>query len=67
MRLRVHKLGLQPVQVMASIDGQVEYLGLDTFGGDEYKSELTIEGVPRGQFLKLRSRARFELIKVIQN
>lgn len=66
VRVRVHKLGPQPVNVLASIDGEVDYLDFDEFGGDEYKSEVTIAGVPRGQYLKLRSRARIELIKVIQ-
>lgn len=63
IRVRVHKSGPFPVDVMVSIDGEEEYLFQDHFGFDECKSEVTIEGVMPGQFIKLCSRSEFTLIK----
>ncbi|MBR5334750.1 MAG: hypothetical protein IKV23_00585 [Bacteroidaceae bacterium] len=66
VRLRVHKAGPYPVDVMVSIDGDEEYLRHDDFGYDELMCEVTIEGAMPGQFIKLRSRSAFSLIKYIQ-
>lgn len=66
IRLRVHKTGPYPVDVMVSIDGNEEYLRHDDFGYDELKCEVTVEGAMPGQYIKLRSRSAFSLIKYIQ-
>ena len=66
IRLRVHKAGPYPVDVMVSIDGDEEYLRHDDFGYDELMCEVTIEGAMPGQFIKLRSRSAFSLIKYKQ-
>ena len=66
VRLRVHKKGPYPVDVMVSIDGNEYYLHHDVFGYDELMSEVTIEGAMPGQYIKLRSRSAFSLIKYIQ-
>ena len=63
MRLRVHKKGPYPVNVLVSLDGVEEYIMYDDFGLDELKSEVTIEGALRGQCIKLVSRSEFTLIK----
>ena len=66
VRLRVHKKGPYPVDVMVSIDGDEEFLRHDDFGYDELMSEVTIEGAMPGQYIKLRSKSAFSLIKYIQ-
>lgn len=66
MRLRVHKTGGFPVDIMVSIDGEEEYLLHDSFGFDERRCEITLEGIMPGQFLKLRSRSEFMLVKYIE-
>lgn len=66
IRLRVHKAGPYPVDVMVSIDGNEEYLRHDDFGYDELMCEVTVEGAMPGQYIKLRSRSAFSLIKYIQ-
>ncbi|MBQ8450064.1 MAG: hypothetical protein IJY64_04005 [Bacteroidaceae bacterium] len=66
IRVRVHKKGPFPVDVMVSIDGEEEYLFQDHFGLDECKSEITIEGVIPGQFIKLCSHSEFTLIKYLE-
>lgn len=66
IRVRVHKSGPFPVDVLVSIDGDEEYLFQDHFGIDECKSEVTIEGVMSGQFIKLCSHSEFTLIKYIE-
>lgn len=66
IRLRVHKAGPFPVEIMVSIDGEEEYLLQDYFGFDERKSEVTLEGVMPGQFIKLRSRSEFTLVKYLE-
>ena len=66
IRLRVHKAGPYPVDVMVSIDGNEEYLRHDDFGYDELMCEVTVEGAMLGQYIKLRSRSAFSLIKYIQ-
>lgn len=65
MRLRVHKRGPYPVDVLVSLDGVEEYIKYDDFGLDELKSEVTIEGAIRGQHLKLVSRSEFTLLKCL--
>lgn len=66
IRVRVHKNGPFPVDVMVSIDDEEEYIFQDHFGLDECKSEITIEGVIPGQFIKLCSRSEFTLIKYLE-
>ena len=66
MRLRGHKCGPYPVNVMVSLDGVEEYIKYDDFGLDELKSEVTIEGAMRGQHIKLVSRSEFTLIKSME-
>ncbi len=66
IRLRVHKSGFFPVEIMVSIDGEEEYLLHDNFGFDERMSEVTLEGVMPGQFVKLRSRSELTLVKYIE-
>ena len=66
VRLRVNKKGPYPVELLVSIDGEEEYLSHDDFGYDELMCEVTIEGAMPGQFIKLRSRSAFSLIKFIQ-
>lgn len=66
IRVRVHKEGLYPVEILVSIDGEEEYLRHDDFGFDEYKCEITIEGVMPGQFLVLRSRSELTLVKTLE-
>lgn len=66
VRLRVHKNGPYPVDLLVSIDGEEEYLRHDDFGFDERMCEITLEGVMPGQFLKLRSRSEFLLVKYLE-
>lgn len=66
IRLRVHKKGPYPVDVLVSIDGNEEYLHHDDFGYDELMSEVTIEGAMPGQYIRLRSKSAFSLIKYLQ-
>lgn len=66
MRLRVHKCGPYPVNVMVGLDGMEEYIKYDDFGLDELKSEVTIEGAMRGQHIKLVSRSEFTLLKSME-
>ncbi len=67
MRIRVHKKGPYPVNVLVSIDGEEEFLKYDDFGLDSLKSEVTLEGVMKGQFIKLSSRSEFVLIKYMEH
>lgn len=66
VRVRIHKLERYPIDVMVSIDGSEEYLRHDDFGFDELKCEVTLEGVMPGQFVKLRSRSEFTLVKYME-
>lgn len=66
VRVRVHKKGPYPVDVLVSIDGVEEYIKYDDFGLDELKSEVTLEGAMKGQFVKFRSRSEFTLIKYME-
>lgn len=66
VRLRVHKCGPYPVDVYVSIDGSEEYIKYDDFGLDELRSEVTLEGVMRGQHVKFASRSEFTLIKYLE-
>lgn len=66
IRVRVHKDGLYPVEILVSIDGEEEYLRHDDFGFDEYKCEITLEGVMPGQFILLRSRSELTLVKILE-
>lgn len=65
MRLRVHKRGPYPVNVLVSLDGVEEYIKHDDFGLDELKSEVTVEGAVCGQHIKLVSRSEFTLLKCL--
>lgn len=67
IRVRVHKEGLYPVEVLVSIDGEEEYLRHEDFGLDEYKCEITIEGAMSGQFVKFSSRSEITLLKILEN
>lgn len=66
MRLRVHKKGPYPVEVLVSLDGEEEYIKYDDFGLDELKCEVTIEGAMKGQHLKFVSRSEFTLLKCLE-
>ncbi len=66
MRLRVHKRGPYPVNVLVSLDGAEEYIMHDDFGLDELKSEVTIEGALRGQHIRLASRSEITLVKCLE-
>jgi hypothetical protein len=67
VRVRVHKKGPYPVALFVSIDGEEEYIKYDDFGFDEQKSEITLEGAMKGQFVKFRSRSEFTLIKYMEH
>ncbi len=66
LRVRVHKKGPCPVDLLVSIDGVEEYIKYDDFGLDDLKSEVTIERLMTGQFIKFRSRSEFTLIKYME-
>ncbi len=66
VRVRVHKRGPYPVDVLVSIDGVEEYIKYDDFGFDRQKCEITLEGAMRGQFVKFASRSEFTLIKYLE-
>jgi hypothetical protein len=66
IRVRVHKSGPYPVEVLVSIDGVEEYLFHDDFGLDEEKCEVTLMGVMAGQHIKLSCRSEFTLVKVME-
>ena len=66
VRVRVHKKGPYPVDLLVSIDGVEEYIKYDDFGLDELKNEITLEGAMMGQFVKFRSRSEFTLIKYME-
>ena len=66
IRLRVHKRGPYPVDVLVSLDGVEEYIKYDDFGLDELRCEITIEGPMPGQHIKLASRSEFTLLKYLE-
>lgn len=66
MRVRVHKKGPYPVNLMVSIDGIEGYIKYDDFGLDELKCEVTLEGAMRGQYVKFSSRSELMLVKTLQ-
>lgn len=66
VRLRVHKSGPFPVNLLVSIDGVEEYIKYDDFGFDLPKCEITLEGVMAGQFIKLSSRSELTLVKYME-
>ena len=66
IRVRVHKDGPYPVEVLASIDGVEEYLFHDDFGLDEEKCEITLLGVMAGLHVKLCCRSEFKLVKILE-
>lgn len=66
VRVRVHKKGPYPVDVLVSIDGEEDYIKCDDFGLDDLKCEVTLEGAMRGQYVKFCSRSVFTLIKYME-
>lgn len=66
VRVRVHKKGPYPVDVLVSIDGEEEFIKYDDFGLDELKSEVTLEGAMAGQNVVFRSRSEFTLVKFME-
>ena len=66
IRVRVHKKGPYPVNLMVSIDGVEEFLKHDEFGLDDLKCEVTLEGAMRGQSVKFVSRSELLLVKILQ-
>ena len=66
IRVRVHKAGPYPVEVLVSIDGVEEYLFHDDFGFDENKCEITMLGVMPGQHIKLCCSSELELVKILE-
>lgn len=67
IRIRVHKCGPYPVEVLVSIDGVEEYLFHDDFGMNEEKCEVTLGGVMSRLYIKLRSRSEFTLVKIMES
>lgn len=66
VRVRIHKRGPYPVEVLVSIDGAEEYIKYDDFGLDELRSEVTLEGAMCGQYIKFASRSEITLIKTLE-
>lgn len=66
VRVRVHKKGPYPVDVLVSIDGVEEYIKHDDFGFDELKCEITMEGALRGQYVKFSTRSEPLLFKCLE-
>lgn len=66
IRLRVHKRGPFPVDVLVSLDGVEEYIKYDDFGLDEQKCEITVEGAMRGQHIKFVTRSEITLMKCLE-
>lgn len=66
VRVRVHKKGPYPVNILVSIDGEEDYIKHDDFGLDSLKNEITIEGAMRGQYIKLSSKSELLLIKYME-
>ena len=66
VRVRVHKKGPYPVDLLVSIDGEEEFIKYDDFGLDELKSEITLEGAMAGQNVMFRSRSEFTLVKYME-
>lgn len=65
VRVRLHKEGLHPVELLVSIDGELEYLPYDILGDGERLCELTLEGVMPGQFIKFRSCCKLKLVRLL--
>ena len=66
VRVRVHKKGPDPVNILVSIDGEEDYIKHDDFGLDSLKNEITIEGAMRGQYIKFSSKSELLLIKYME-
>ena len=66
VRVRVHKKGPFPVNLLVSIDGKEEYIKYDDFGIDVPKCEVTLEGVMQGQCVKFASRSELTLVKYME-
>ena len=66
IRVRVHKSGAYPIEVLVSIDGEEEYLFHDDFGLDEDRCEVTLLGVMAGQHIKLSCRSELTLVKIME-
>lgn len=66
VRVRVHKKGPFPVNVLVSIDGEEEYIKYADFGLDAQKCEVTLEGVMTGQCVKFSSRSELALVKYME-
>ncbi len=66
VRVRVHKKGPYPVNLLVSIDGEEEYIKYDDFGLDDTKCEVTLEGAMRGQHIMFSSRSELLLVKCMQ-
>lgn len=65
IRVRVHKNGPYPVELLVSIDGELEYLRYDDFGFEERSCEITLEGVMPGQYIRFRSRSELTLVRCL--
>lgn len=66
VRVRIHKKGPFPVNLLVSIDGEEEYIKYDDFGLDTPKCEVTLEGVIAGQCVKFSSRSELSLVKYLE-
>lgn len=66
VRVRVHKKGPYPVDVLVSIDGEEDYIKYDDFGFDELRCEVTLEGAMRGQYVKFSTRSEPLLLKCLE-
>ena len=66
LRVRVHKKGPCPVDLLVSIDGVEEYIKYDDFGFDELRCEVTMEGAMRGQHVRFATRSEPVLFKCLE-
>ena len=66
MRVRVHKKGPYPVDVLVSIDCEEEYIKYDDFGLECTKCEVTLgRNIPQ-QCVKFSSRSELTLVKYLE-
>ena len=66
MRVRVHKKGPYPVDVLVSIDGVEEYVKYDDFGLETLKCDANLGRNLPGQHIRLSSRSELTLVKYLE-
>ena len=67
MRVRVHKKGPYPVNVLVSIDGEEEYIKHEDFGLESSKCEVTLGHNLPGQHMRFSSRSELLLVKYLES